>query len=228
LSQQQQQIIPSSHPHKQPYSETSFSQTIGFALQSSSVLNDYRSLTSADTSKQTVNSLLSNQILSDKMLNSALKMVNRFDFLLNSIHLYFFQRNLNYPKQAAMNIVDNLTNKSNISKDKNPLVNVDPNLQWHSITSKSLYEVPRLSNKYSNTPLRIVLPEGTPTHNQKLLHKHDIALERRLLNAGLSPETIALYERILEVADIRQMARKQPPEIINQYPNNSLLSVVKY
>jgi hypothetical protein len=231
--QQQQQIIPSSHPPKQPYSQTSFSHTIGFALQSSSVLNDYRSFTSGDTSKKTVNSLLSNQILSDKMLNSALKIVNRFDFLLNFIYLYFFQRNLNYPKQAAMNIVDNLTNKSNISKDQNPnsknaSVNVDPNLQWHSITSKSLYEVPRLSNKYSNTPLRIVLPEGTPTHNQKLLHKHDIALERRLLNAGLSPETIALYERILEVADIRQMARKQPPEIIKQYPNNSLLSVVKY
>jgi len=56
-----------------------------------------------------------------------------------------------------------------------------------------------------------------------LLYKHDTALEKRLLDAGLSPETIALYERILEVADIRQMDITSPPDIINQYPNKSLL-----
>jgi len=131
------------------------------------------------------------------------------------------------------NNVDNSLHKNNKSKDQtkdveNHVITDDSNLQWHSITSKSLYDVPRLSNRYSDIPLRITIPDGTPTHHQKLLYKHDIALEQRLLDAGLSPETIALYERILEVADIRQMARKQPPEIINQYPNNSLLSVVKY
>ncbi|CAF4288494.1 unnamed protein product [Rotaria socialis] len=94
---------------------------------------------------------------------------------------------------------------------------IDPNLQWHSVTSKSLFEVPRLSNTYSDIPLHITLPDRSPTHNQKLLHKHDVALENRLLNAGLSPETIALYERILEVSDVRQMAIKSPPKIINQY-----------
>ena len=97
------------------------------------------------------------------------------------------------------------------------LLTVDPNLQWHSVTSRSLYDVPRLSNQYSDIPLRITLPDATPTHNQKLLQKHDMDLEKRLLDAGLSPETIALYERILEVADIRQINIDSPPEIIGQY-----------
>ena len=103
-----------------------------------------------------------------------------------------------------MNIVNNSFNLSNDQgRDiKNDLITIDPSLQWHSVTSKSLYDVPRLSYRYSDLPLHITIPEGTPTHNQKLVHKHDIELEKRLLDAGLSPETIALYERILEVADI--------------------------
>ena len=132
-----------------------------------------------------------------------------------------------------INIADSSLNQTTLSNDQSPdrqthIVTVDPNLQWHSVTSKSLYDVPRLSNQYSTIPLRITIPEGTPTHNQKLLHKHDMALEKRLLDAGLSPETIALYERILEVADIRQMGRIAPPEIIDQYENKSSLSAVKY
>ena len=72
-------------------------------------------------------------------------------------------------------------------------------------------------------PLRITLPVGTPTHNQKLLVKHDHALERRLADAGLSPETIALYERILEVADVRPISIVSPPKIIDHYqPDSSL------
>jgi len=112
----------------------------------------------------------------------------------------------------------------NTSEDiENHVITVDSNLQWHSVTSKSLYDVPRLSNRYSDIPLRITIPDGTPTHNQKLLYKHDIALEKRLLDAGLSPETIALYERILEVADVHQMDIISPPEIIDQYQHKLLL-----
>jgi hypothetical protein len=159
-------------------------------------------------------------------------MVNEFYLLLNSIHLYFFQKPSNYPLQstqkATINIEDNSFNKLNKPKDqikgtKTNLVPIDSNLQWHSVTSKSLYDVPRLSHKYSSIPLRITLPDATPTHNQKLVHKHDLELEQRLLDAGLSPETIALYERILEVADIHDMDIISPPEIIDQYPHESLL-----
>lgn len=112
------------------------------------------------------------------------------------------------PRQSMVN---KTTNSLRQSSAKNSQMNdvedslsiKDPNLQWHSVTSKCLLEVPRISNTYANIPLRITLPQRSPTHNQKLLHKHDAALESRLLNAGLSPETIALYERILEVADMR-------------------------
>jgi hypothetical protein len=126
------------------------------------------------------------------------------------------------------NNVDNSLHKNNTSKDQtkdieNHVITDDSNLQWHSITSKSLYDVPRLSNRYSDIPLRITIPDGTPTHHQKLLYKHDIALEQRLLDAGLSPETIALYERILEVADVHQMDIISPPEIIDQYQHKLLL-----
>ena len=74
-------------------------------------------------------------------------------------------------------------------------------MQWYHVTSKSIYDVPRLSNQYNHVPLHINIPVRTPTHNQKLLIKHDVALEKRLLNAGVSPETVALYERLLSVAD---------------------------
>ena len=89
---------------------------------------------------------------------------------------------------------------------KPPIPN-DPNAKWFSITSKSIHDVPHLSSKYFHIPLRITLPMVTPTHNQKLLIKHDATLETRLLNAGLSPETVALYERILDAADASQLTR---------------------
>lgn len=119
-----------------------------------------------------------------------------------------------------MKIVNNTVHQINPVDDQyrdthNRSTFIDPQLQWHSVTSKSLFEVPRLSTKYSDIPLRITLPDRSPTHNQKLLKKHDIALENRLLNAGLSPETIALYERILEVSDVRHIARRSPPKIID-------------
>jgi arginyl-tRNA--protein-N-Asp/Glu arginylyltransferase len=106
--------------------------------------------------------------------------------------------------------------------EKGPII-IEPDLQWHSVTSKSLYDVPRLSNRYADIPLRITIPVVTPTHNQKLVVKHDAALEKRLFAAGLSPETIALYERILEVADNLPRSTASPPEIIDPYSHQSML-----
>ncbi|CAF1149198.1 unnamed protein product [Adineta steineri] len=213
---QSQHLVLSSQTYSQQYPQKLSSDPMRFALQSSSFLSDRRSMSSDPPPKQTVSSFLSNQILSDKIMSLTSQM-----------------NTSNHPQQNIINFIDNSLNQTIISKEQSPdgqvhMVTVDPNLQWHSVTSKSLYDVPRLSKKYSDIPLRITIPEGTPTHNQKLLHKHDVALEKRLLDAGLSPETIALYERILEVADIRQMGRIPPSEIIDQYHNKSLLSVVKY
>jgi hypothetical protein len=95
---------------------------------------------------------------------------------------------------------------------------VNPNMQWFNITSNSIYDIPHLSSKYSSMPLLITLPVVNSTHNQKLVIKHNPALEKRLLNAGLSPETVALYERILDIAENCQMNIVSPPKLINQYP----------
>jgi hypothetical protein len=57
----------------------------------------------------------------------------------------------------------------------------------------------------------------TPTHNQKLVVKHNPVLEKRLFDAGLSPETIALYERILEVADGHPNMNVSSPEILAHF-----------
>ncbi len=92
---------------------------------------------------------------------------------------------------------------------------INPNIQWLNITSNSIYDIPHLSSKYSNIPLRITLPIA---YNQGFVIKHNPILEQRLLNAGLSPETIALYERILDVAEKRPMNIISPRNIINQNP----------
>lgn len=84
---------------------------------------------------------------------------------------------------------------------KHPSSNhTDPRMPWLNITSDSLHEIPRLSSQYWRVPLRITLPAVSATHNQRFLNRHDTILEQRLLNAGLSPETVALYERILDIA----------------------------
>ena len=122
--------------------------------------------------------------------------------------------------------VDDSSQQQKTSKDiidETESLLVDPHLQWHSVTSKSLYDVPRLSSRYADIPLRITLPVTTPTHNQKLVTKHDPVLEKRLTDAGLSPETIALYERILEVADAQPMPTVSPPKIRDQYTLQSLV-----
>ena len=199
--------------------------------QTNSIHYDRRSL-SSDAPKQSLNSFLSNQMISDNLINPTAHMVTSFRNLFHTL-FEVFQATTHYSQPAMSNMIDNSYNPSIIPKDQctDPnihMVTVDPNLQWHSVTSKSLYDVPRLSDQYANIPLRITIPDGTPTHNQKCLHKHDAQLERRLLDAGLSPETIALYERILEVADIRHKRRIHAPEIIDQYQTKPLLSVVKY
>ena len=75
--------------------------------------------------------------------------------------------------------------------------------QWFNVTSNSIYDIPRLSNKYSNVPLRIDLPVTMTTtfDYPSATIRDDYALKRRLLTAGLSLETVTLYERILRVAD---------------------------
>jgi hypothetical protein len=169
---------------------------------------------SSDAPKQSVNPIISNKIPSDKVTNSSSQKISNYQ-----------QQQSALPKSIVNNPPVSKPNVPNdqVKNGQNNSIKVDSNLQWHSITSKSLYEVPRLSHQYSDIPLRITLPVRTPTHNQKLVVKHNIALEKRLLDAGLSPETIALYERILEVADINQIGLKSPPEIINQYLRQSSL-----
>ncbi|CAF0788914.1 unnamed protein product [Rotaria sp. Silwood1] len=211
-----QQIHPPSHPHLQQYRPTSSLSMTHSTIQSSlnPVVYDRHSI-SSDVLKQSVRSRIPNHMPSDKIINTTSQM-----------------KPSNNPQQtlltSTIKVVDNSLHQSNITKDKikdaqNHSVIIDPNLQWHSVTSKSLFDVPRLSNQYSDIPLRITLPDSSPNHNQRLLYNHNTALESRLLNAGLSPETIALYERILEVGDIRQMAIDSPPKITNQYHLESFL-----
>ena len=174
--------------------------------------------------------------MSDKSRNVPPPKVQRtFISIIHYVHTDLFQKteSVQRPNPSVQQ-----TNNSNLHRQPFPRSNqvdpprqnrenvpliVEPDLQWHSVTSKSLYDVPRLSNRYADIPLRITIPVVTPTHNQKLVVKHDVALEKRLFAAGLSPETIALYERILEVADNLPTSTASPPEIINPYSHQSLL-----
>lgn len=85
-----------------------------------------------------------------------------------------------------------------------------------NITSQSIHDIPHLSSKYWRTPLRITVPFIAATHNQQLLMRRETALETRLLNAGVSPETVALYGRILNLADNRPM-KLTPPKMLDSY-----------
>ena len=116
-------------------------------------------------------------------------------------------------------------NLLNASASPNPILSValNPNVKWHNITSTDVKDIPKLARRYASIPLRIDLPVVSPHFNQKALAHHDTALERRLLSAGLSPETVALYERILDVAQNRSMSVISSPQAIDQYPYNSLL-----
>ncbi len=105
---------------------------------------------------------------------------------------------------------------------QNLSVTLSPNMKWYNITSNDVNDIPHLAKRYSGIPLRITLPVGTPTHNQKLLMRHNTALETRLLNAGLSPETVALYERILDIAGSRQIPILSPTMSIDSNTYTSL------
>jgi hypothetical protein len=96
-------------------------------------------------------------------------------------------------------------------------------MQWLNITSNSIYDLPRIASQYSHIPLRVTLSVVAETHNQNLVIKHNTDLEKRLLNAGLSPETVALYERIIDVAENRQRNIFSSPEIIDQYSYQSFI-----
>ncbi|CAF3577492.1 unnamed protein product [Rotaria sordida] len=128
---------------------------------------------------------------------------------------------------TANNTDDSLTvpNLINISNDSGQTfsLTVNSNAKWYNVTSNSLNELPHLSTKYSRIPIRLTLPVVTPTHNQKLVTKHDRALENRLLNAGLSPETVALYERILNIAENPQPSKLSSPVIIQQYQKKNFI-----
>ncbi|CAF1046761.1 unnamed protein product [Adineta ricciae] len=116
-------------------------------------------------------------------------------------------------------------NLLNASASPNPVLSValNPNVKWHNITSNDVKDIPKLARRFASIPLRIDLPVVSPHFNQKALAHHDTALERRLLSAGLSPETVALYERILDVAQNRPMSVISSPQAIDRYSYNSLL-----
>ena len=138
-------------------------------------------------------------------------------FNLNSLIYKQQQRPLPLVLSSSKNIDHsmNMPNLLNISRqfEQTPSLTVSPDLKWYNIMSNSIHDIPRLSTAYSAIPLRIILPVASPTYNQKLLNKHDLALENRLLGAGLSPETVALYERILNIAGNRQLAILSSPKI---------------
>jgi len=105
---------------------------------------------------------------------------------------------------------------------QNLSVTLSPSRNWYNITSNDVNDIPHLAKRFSGIPLRITIPVVTPTHNQKLLVTHNTALEKRLLNAGLSPETVALYERILDIAGSRQIPISSPPTSIDSNSYTSL------
>lgn len=104
-----------------------------------------------------------------------------------------------------------------LKSEGQPSVTIDPSTKWYNITSNSIYDIPRLSSNYANVPLHITVPVLTPVHHRRSLIQHDDGLEKRLLNAGLSPETVALYERILRVADRSSIAGLSAMNTLNQY-----------
>ena len=223
-SSSKQQTTSFSSPHVQRHRPKSLLDITNSIVQPSSSVNSvvYQNHSMNSTvPKQLANLIGSNHILSDRGINIKSEIVNYFYFSFQiSIHICFFQSTtLKNTQQVAQlsadKTVDNSSHEPNILTDqtkdvqKHELI-IDPSLQWRSIKSKSLRDIPHLSHKYADIPLQITLPDGSPTHNQKLLNKHDISLEKRLLKAGLSPETVALYERLLEVATIRQMTIISP------------------
>ncbi|UJR22551.1 hypothetical protein I4U23_025600 [Adineta vaga] len=136
----------------------------------------------------------------------------------------------NYQDQSisSSNNINNsfsFRNLMNIPTNSNQNLSLTPgpSMNWINITSNSIYDIPKLARAYASIPLRIDLPVVSPHSNQKALVHHDTGLERRLLNAGLSPETVALYERILDVAQYRPMSGLSSLQTFGQDPYSSLL-----
>ena len=127
---------------------------------------------------------------------------------------HYFQNSSNYQQQlpplsiSTINNSDNsLPHLLNLSSNAKQIhsFSLNPYQKWFDVNSKSIYEILRLSRKFPNIPLSITLPVVSQTNNQELTIKHNNALEDRLLNAGLSPETVVLYERILRIAGKPQL-----------------------
>ena len=90
--QQQQQMVQPPFPHAQQYRPTSASKSTRFALQptiQTAVVHDRRSM-SSDAPRKPVNTVISNQILSDTIIQSSSKPVRQFNFLSISVHLHIF------------------------------------------------------------------------------------------------------------------------------------------
>ncbi|CAF0845128.1 unnamed protein product [Didymodactylos carnosus] len=92
---------------------------------------------------------------------------------------------------------------SNHNPQPSPTINIDPSLQWYTFDS-CVQDLPHLSSKYAQNPIRVTLTTRSKENKSFLASTQNSELEQRLLQAGLSPETVALYERILEVADVKQ------------------------
>ncbi|CAF3282538.1 unnamed protein product [Rotaria sp. Silwood2] len=174
--------------------------------------------------KRSYDSTILKQTVSDTTKNGSIDI----NSLLQQINLSNCQKSSHLSSISTVKkpdnvfTIQNLFNISNNSKDTLS-VPVNSNMEWFNVTSNSIKEIPCLSTKYSRIPLRVTLPVVTPTHNQKLVMKHDRALENRLLNAGLSPETVALYERILNIAENPPLLKLSPRTIINQYPTKHFI-----
>jgi hypothetical protein len=107
-------------------------------------------------------------------------------------------------------IVSNTFNTLN-NTGLSPSMSIDPHTKWYSATLGSIYDVPRQSAQYAPVPFA-----STASHRNTSI-QHDVALEKRLLNAGLSPETVALYERILHVADRHPQTGLSSAKIVHPY-----------
>ncbi|CAF0793487.1 unnamed protein product [Didymodactylos carnosus] len=125
----------------------------------------------------------------------------------SSLHL---KRNFLIPVNSTISseLIDDSKSRtrscSNHNQQQSSIIDIDPSLQWYTFDS-SVQDLASLSSKYSQNPIRITLRTHPKEKQSSLVSTHNVEIEQRLLQAGLSPETIALYERILEVADIKQL-----------------------
>ncbi|CAF3301074.1 unnamed protein product [Rotaria socialis] len=162
--------------------------------------------------------LLKQKVSDTKANNNPLIQINssnnqKQSFPISVATINYKDNTLTLPR--LLNIADN--------SGQNVSLGIKPNTKWSNLTLNLVNDIPRQSSKYSRIPLHINLPFSNPRYNQNLVTKHDVALENRLLNAGLSPETVALYERILNFAEDPQLSKLSSSIIINPYTNKNFI-----